>query len=266
MTKKKIIAITCICIALFGIMTMTGCGGGDTEPTEPKIKTTIDPKNWARVEDYAVYEDATEPTETTAATQAPTEPEATEAPAQETQPAETTPPPADVYYNVAKDMTRAFISSDLGTIYMGETPFSFLTNGVAELEDAGFSKGAAEKNSGVGYQYFFDGYKYSGENGTIYVDADSKGEIRAVKITDGAIAVVDAKISVGMPLKDFYDAIESVVSEGNISRVTPSGVTKSYTHIASAGYRAVFTCTASGLQEIAIFVEDYVLTWGPISK
>ena len=263
MSKKRFMIVTCVAIALFGIMTMTGCGGGDTEPTEPKIKTSIDPKNWARVEDYAVYE--TEPIEVEPEETTPVETEPT---VEETEPVTEEPQstPA-VYYNVAKDMSRAFVTADFGQFFIGEDSFNILTLTIADLEGMGFVKGEVEKNSGVGYQYFFDGHKYTKDGTVIYIDADADGVIRAIKITTPGVAVLDNTVSINMDLNNFYDAIENVLNEGEtIGRMIPAEGVKSYSHLASAGYRAVIACTTDGVQEIAIFAEDYVSTWGPISN
>lgn len=265
MSKRKISIVICLCIAMLAIATMTGCGGANTEPTEPKIKTTIDPKNWARVEDYAVYE--TKPEATEAPTEAPvvTEPvvEETEPPVEETEP----PAPVAVYYNVAKSMSRAFITGDFGEFNVGDDTVNLLTATTADLEALGFVKGDAEKNSGVKYQYFFDGFKYTKDDIVLYVDADENGIIRGIKINSPGISIVGKTVSVGMGLTDFYDAIEASLAEGeSLSRMTPAAGVNSYTHLASVGYRAVFTCTTDGVQEIAIFVEDYVSTWGPIEN
>lgn len=266
MNKKMIISSVVLCVAMLFVVTMTGCGGQSTEPTEPRIKTTIDPKNWARVEDYAIYE--TEPVETAPTEEAPTvtEPVATEAP---TEPAveETEPPAPTVYYNVAKSMSRAFVTADFGELQIGKDSFNILTTTVADLEEYGFVKGDVEQNFGVSYQYFFDGYKYTKEDVVLYIDADENGMIRAIKIVNPGITVVGDKVAVDMGLNNFYDAIESVLAEGeNLGRMTPAEGVKSYTHLASAGYRAVFTCTTEGVKEIAIFAEDYVSTWGPIEN
>lgn len=266
MSKKKIIAVVFLCIAMFGIVTMTGCGGAEAEPTEPRIKTTIDPKNWARVEDYAVYEtepvvEETEPAPTEAVVEetAPV-PEATESPVVETQ-------PPTVYYNVAKDITRAFTTGDLGELYIGEDNINLLTATVSDLEALGFVKGDAEKNSGVRYQYLFDGFVYTKDSTSIYVDADENGLIRGIKLTNPGVSIINNTISVGMDLNNFYDAIEQSLAEGeHIGRMIPAEGVNSYSQVASAGYRAVFTCTSDGLKEIAIFVEDYVSTWGPITN
>lgn len=267
MNKKTIISSACLVFALFSLATMTGCGGKDEE-VAPAIKTTIDQKNWARVEDYRVYntEEETEPVETTPIeTEAPVieEPPVTTEPVVE----ETQPPAPTVYYNVAKSMSRAFVTADFGELEIGKDSFNLLTTTVADLEEYGFVKGNVEKNSGVSYQYFFDGYKYTKEDVVLYIDADENGMIRAIKIVNPGITVVGDKVAVDMGLNNFYDAIESVLAEGeNLGRMTPAEGVKSYTHLASAGYRAVFTCTTEGVKEIAIFVEDYVSTWGPITN
>lgn len=262
MNKRNILSIVVLVVALLVITTMTGCGG-EPEPTEPKIKTTIDPKNWARVEDYAVYETEaveTEPEET--------EPVVTEPVIEETEPpVEETEPVALVYYNVAKDATRAFITADLGEFFIGDESFNILTLTTAELESKEFVKGDAVKNSGVGSQYFFDGYQYSKDNSILYIDADENGLIRAIKIVDPGVAILNNTVSINMELNSFYDAIEAVLADGdNLGRMMPAEGVKSYSYMVSAGYRAVFTCTSDGLKEIAIFAEDYVSTWGPITN
>lgn len=265
MSKRKFAIVICLCTALIAIATMTGCGGASTEPTEPKIKTTIDPKNWARVEDYAVYETEPAATETPVETPAETEPvvEETQPPVQETEPTA----PAAVYYNVAKSMNRALITGDFGELVIGEDTINLLTATTADLEALGFVKSDAEKNSGVKYQYFFDGFKYTKDDINLYVDADENGSIRGIKIDNAGISVVNNSVSVGMGLTNFYDAIAASLADGeNVGRMTPAEGVKSYTHLASVGYRAVFTCTTEGVQEIAIFVEDYVSTWGPIEN
>ena len=259
MSKRKFIVLICVCAALCAIMTMTGCGGGNTEPTEPKIQTAIAPKNWARVEDYAVYETEPVPTEAVVEETAPV-PEETEPPVVETQ------PPA-VYYNVAKDMTRAFTTGDLGELYIGEDNINLLTATVSDLEALGFVKGDAEKNSGIRYQYLFDGFVYTKDSTSIYVDADENGLIRGIKLTNPGVSIINNTISVGMDLNNFYDAIEQSLAEGeNIGRMIPAEGVNSYSQVASVGYRAVFTCMSDGLKEIAIFNEDYVSTWGPITN
>ena len=235
--------------------------------TEPRIQTVIPPKNWARVEDYAVYENAVVEETEPVVEEAPTEPEVTEPVVEETEPPVQVTEPPKVYYNVAKDMKRSFVAGDLGDLIIGDEQFNLLTAGVTDLETIGFTKGNVEKNSGVSYQYFFDGYKYAKDDVILYVDADSNGTVRGIKVVNPGIALFNNTVFVGMGLSDFYDALEAVLDAGeSISRMTPADGVKSYTHVASANYRAVFTCTKNGVQEIAIFAEDYVSTWGPISN
>ena len=135
MSKKKLGILICLCVALFGVATMTGCGAQNTEPTEPKIKTTIDPKNWARVEDYADYgvEEETTPVEETTAPVEETEPVVKETEPAPTEPAPTEPP-AVVLYNVAKDNNkRYFLASDLGELNIAGEKVNLLTLNVSDL-------------------------------------------------------------------------------------------------------------------------------------
>ena len=268
MSKKRIFAVAFLSLAMFGVMTMTGCGGSGQEEAAPKIKTTIDPKNWARVEDYRVYEDAesTEPEET-----APVEivPSPTDPVIEETEPVveETKPAAAAVYYNVAKDVSRPLVTVDLSKLTIGEDSFDMMFDTVSDLEALGFVKGDVEKNSGVNSQYFFDGYKYTKDNYIVYVDADEDGIVRAIKLTQPGVDIVDGKIAIDMALSNFYDEVEAILAEGeNVARMTPASGVKSYTQLSSVGYRVIFTCTTDGIQEIAIFADEYVSTWGPISN
>ena len=271
MSKKKFGILICLSLALVGMMAMTGCGSSDTEPTEPKIKTTIDPKNWARVEDYAKYSTAEEETESAENEQEPIVPELTEPVVEETEPAPTEPAPTEapvVLYNVAKDNSkRYFLASDLGELNIAGETVNLLTMTVGDLEAMGFVKGDAEQNSGVNSQYLFDGFAYTKDTVTLYVDADEAGIIRGVKISNVGVAVLGDSISVNVALNNFYDALEAAAdAETSISRMSPAAGRKNYEHVASLGYRAVFTCTVDGVQEIAIFTEDYVNTWGSISN
>ena len=270
MNKKKFGILICLSVALLGITTMTGCGTQNTEPTEPKIKTTIDPKNWARVEDYADYptEEIVEPTE---GEQEPIAPETTEPVVEETEPVTTEPAPTEppvVLYNVAKDNSkRYFLASDLGELSIAGEKVNLLTLNVSDLEAMGFVKGEAEQNSGVNSQYLFDGFAYTKDTLILYVDADENGTIRGVKIADVGIAVLGDAVAVDVALNNFYDALEAAAdAETSISRMNPAAGRKNYEHAASLGYRAVFTCTTDGVTEIAIFTEDYVNTWGSISN
>lgn len=279
--SKKSIAVLVLSLAALGITTMTGCGSGVTEETEPAIKTVIDPKNWARVEDYQDYgiTDETEPTTSQIdipLTTEATEPEPT---VEETEPP--TEPTPEVYYTVAKDNYGVLITSNLNDINISGIDYNLMTMNVSDLEEAGFIKGEAERNSGVNSHYLFDGYQFTknqdmGEDSdgmttpeTISVDADEDGNIRAIKFSDinTMASLLETELFVGVDLNTYYDLIESVASPGEqVLRLEPADDVTIWNVLSSLGCRAIVACTSDGVSEIVVFTEDYVQSWGPISN
>ena len=264
--KKKVLTVICLILAMFSIMTMTGCGGGETEPTEPKIKTTIDPKNWARVEDYKDYDVPVETVEPEVTEPVVTEPVETEP--VETEPVvEETEPAPEVLYSVAKEGKSVMLSISLSDVMFGEDAVNLLTASMDDMEAMGFAQGEAVQNSGVWSQYLFDGFSYTRADETIAIETDDAGSIVGLKLLSERSSLMEGKVHVGMTLESFYDEISNVLApEHTLARMTPADGVSLYLQFNSPGYRALVTATSEGVTEIAIFAEDHVLSWGPIQN
>ena len=94
----------------------------------------------------------------------------------------------------------------------------------------------------------------------IHVDADSNGQVRAIRFLLGDFTIMGGRVRPTMPLNDYYDIVE----EWGIARFVPGEYVTSSSALVSTGAVGYMRINSEMLVDYMLFTPEYIDSWGPV--